>query len=96
MHVMECISLGACMALYRVVSGAWVWLIITLFIVSCTDLSGPVLFTPVQQFYSTCPHTFYTCSTLNFLGKISYYIYIYIARFCDYETINDGSRGVFH
>ena len=32
----------------------------------------PVLFTPVQQFHPTCPHTFYTCSTLyllKFLGK---------------------------
>ena len=60
-------------------SGAWVWLIIILVIVSCTDLFlyflhlfsnlVAVFFIPVQR---SCPCTFYTCSTLypfKFLKK---------------------------
>ena len=53
-------------------SGAWVWIIIMLVVVSCADLFLHVLFTPVQQFHPTCSRTFYTCSTLylfTFLGK---------------------------
>ena len=56
-------------------NGAWVHvaIIITLVIVSCTDIMSMYFVTPVQQFHPTCPCTFYTCSTLyllNFLGEI--------------------------
>ena len=44
-------------------SGAWVWLIIILVVVSCTDLSL-YFFTPVQQFHPTFLCFYYTNSTL--------------------------------
>ena len=46
-------------------SGAWVWLIIIL--VLSVVQTCPCTFTPVQQFHSTCPRTFYTGSTLYLL-----------------------------
>ena len=78
-------------------SGAWVWLTITLVIVSCTRLNVlfaptvlfsnfiqlvPILFTPVQL-----------CTILNFWEN---FICLDLARFCDSETIDGESRGVFH
>ena len=50
-------------------SGAWVWLIIILVIVSCTDLSL-YFFTPVQQFHPTC-----LCTLLHLFNSVPFLIF---------------------